>query len=208
MAFARFWLIRHAIVDARAREILYGRMDVPLCADSLALQPARYAALAARLPAGAPLVITPLRRTRETAAALWRAGYQAGDPRIEPDFIEQDLGEWQGLAHADLPARLRHPAHPFWPLGASELPPGGESMEHVIDRVARAMERLAAQYSGQDLVIISHGGAIRAALAHALGIGASAALHFSVQNLGLTVLERLDAGWRVVTVNEGAEILG
>jgi broad specificity phosphatase PhoE len=208
MEYARFWLVRHAVVDARARTMLYGRMDVGLCADSVGVQRARYQALAARLPARAPLVITPLRRTRETAEALWRAGYKAADPVIEPDLTEQDLGEWQGLAHADLPARLVDPAHPFWPLGAAELPPGGESMEQVVDRVGKAMDRLAWRYRGQDVAIISHGGAIRAAVAHALGIGAAAALHFSVQNLSLTILERLDAGWRVVAVNEGAEILG
>ena len=56
------------------------------------------------------------------------------------------------------------------------------------------------------MVCVSHGGAIRAAVAHALGVGASAALHLSVQNLSLTVLERFAAGWRVVLVNEGAEI--
>jgi broad specificity phosphatase PhoE len=52
------------------------------------------------------------------------------------------------------------------------------------------------------VVAVSHGGAIRAALAHAAGVGASAALHFAVQNLSLTILERYDAGWRVVCVNE------
>jgi hypothetical protein len=39
-------------------------------------------------------------------------------------------------------------------------------------------------------------------LAHALRIHAETALHFSIQNLSLTILERLEEGWRVVTVNE------
>jgi broad specificity phosphatase PhoE len=183
-------------------------MDVGLCADTLSQQGARYQALAARLPARAPLVVSPLRRTRETAEALWRAGYPKVDPVVEADLTEQDLGAWQGLAHADLPARLLDPAHPFWPLGAAELPPGGESMDQVVVRVGRTMERLASRTRGQDVVVISHGGAIRAAVAHALGIGAASALHFSVHNLGLTILECLDSGWRVVAVNEGAEIPG
>jgi len=51
-------------------------------------------------------------------------------------------------------------------------------------------------------VIVSHGGTIRAALAHALGISATNALHLSVANLGLTRLEREPTGWRVVCVNE------
>lgn len=75
-------------------------------------------------------------------------------------------------------------------------------MIDVCARVGRLLDRLAADYAGQDIVAVSHGGVIRAALAHALRIHAETALHFSVQNLSLTILERLDAGWRVVTVNE------
>ena len=45
-------------------------------------------------------------------------------------------------------------------------------------------------------------GTIRAAVAHALGVSATQALHLSVANLGLTRLEREPTGWRVVCVNE------
>ena len=57
-------------------------------------------------------------------------------------------------------------------------------------------------YGGQDVVIVSHGGAIRAAVAHAMGVDARAALHLSVHNISLTRLDRLPEGWRVVCVNE------
>ena len=55
---------------------------------------------------------------------------------------------------------------------------------------------------GQRVVVVSHGGAIRAAVAHALRMAADNALHLSVQNLSLTRLDRLPEGWRVVCVNE------
>jgi broad specificity phosphatase PhoE len=208
MECTRFWMVRHAIVSAAARTVLYGRKDVELCPESLELQRESYAALARRLPPGAIWVVTPLSRTRRTAEAIFRAGYPAAALAVEPDLIEQDLGAWQGLPHADLPARLTDPAHPFWPLGAAELPPGGESMVQVLKRVGAAMERLAAAHPSRDIVCISHGGAIRAAIAHAAGAGATAALHFSIQNLSLTVLERSPPGWRVVQVNESASEVG
>jgi len=202
----RFWLIRHAIVDEVSRAVLYGRMDVPLSADAFSKQTGIYRALAQRLPRGAVWFVTPLQRTQRTAEAILRAGGERCFPEIEPGLTEQDLGKWQGLRHADLPARLTDPAHPFWPLGEAEIPPGGESMVTVLHRVGDTLERLAGQYDGRDVVCVSHGGAIRAAVAHALGVGAGPALHLSVQNLSLTVLERFEAGWRVVVVNEGAEI--
>ena len=202
MDVTRFWLIRHALVEENARAMLYGTMDVPLCPDALVADAPMYRALAARLPRPAAWVVTPLSRTVLTAEALFRAGYPAQSPAVEPDLIEQDLGEWQGLAHAHLPAKLRLPAHAFWPLGGEEIPPGGESMAAVIERVGRAMERLALAHAGRDVVVVSHGGAIRAAVAHAIGIKADNALHLSVQNLSLTWLERHEGGWRVVCVNE------
>ncbi len=163
-----------------------------------------YQALGQRLPRPAAWVVTPLARTRRTAEAIFQAGYPATTLMVEPDLIEQSLGDWQGLPHAELPGRLTLPAHAFWPLGGKELPPGGDSMDHVIRRVGPALERLAKQHPGEDVVIVSHGGAIRAAVAYALQIGPDNALHLSVNNLSLTRMEHHEHGWRVVCVNEMA----
>ena len=202
MAETRFWMIRHAIVEENARAMLYGVMDVELCPHSLEAQGPMYEALGKRLPRPSVWVITPLSRTLRTAEAIFRAGYPEAPLSVEPDLIEQSLGEWQGLPHAELPGRLTLPAHAFWPLGGKEHPPGGESMEHVIVRVGGALERLASRHAGEDVIAVSHGGAIRAAVAYSLQIGPNNALHLSVQNLSLTRLERHPQGWRVVCVNE------
>jgi alpha-ribazole phosphatase len=202
MSETRFWLIRHAIVDENARAILYGIMDVPLCETSLLEQAPMYCALAARLPRPAVWKVTPLSRTRRTAEAIFAAGYPRAEPEVEPDLIEQSLGEWQGLPHAELPARLALPKHAFWPLAGHERPPGGETMADVIARVGASLESLAVQHADEDVVVVSHGGAIRAAVAHCLRIGPDNSLHLVVQNLSLTRLEKNPDGWRVVCVNE------
>jgi broad specificity phosphatase PhoE len=198
----RFWLIRHALVAENARAFLYGVMDVPLCETTLQEQAPIYRSLAARLPRPADWLVTPLSRTRRTAETIFSMGYPAVKLGVEPGLIEQSLGEWQGLPHADLPERLALPAHAFWPLAGHEKPPGGESVAEVIARVGSAMERLAEVHADRDVVIVSHGGAIRGAVAHALGIGPDNALHLAVQNLSLTRMERIRQGWRVVCVNE------
>jgi broad specificity phosphatase PhoE len=203
-AETRFWMVRHALVEENARAILYGVMDVELCPHSLVRARPTYAALARRLPRPAAWVVTPLSRTRRTAEAIFHDGYPRADWTVEADLMEQNLGDWQGLPHAELPARLAQPAHAFWPVAGQERPPGGESMADVILRVGAALERLARRHAGQDVVVVSHGGAIRAAVAHAIGVGADNALHLSVENLALTRLERHPKGWRVISVNEVA----
>ncbi len=197
-----FWLIRHALVAENERAMLYGVRDVQLCPDALVAQAPMYQALAARLPRPASWLCTPLSRTRRTAEAIFAAGYPEQPMAVEPGLIEQNLGDYQGLRHAALPPLLSAPAHPFWPLAATETPPNGESMADVLIRVGLALDHLAERHAGEDVVIVSHGGAIRAAVAHAMAIDAGRALHLSIYNLSLTRLERLAEGWRVVSVNE------
>jgi broad specificity phosphatase PhoE len=197
----RFWLLRHALVDEPSRRILYGTMDVQVCAVALRDQAASLATLARVLPRPARWLVTPLSRTTATAEAIFAAGYPEAALVPEPAFIEQGLGDWQGLAHAELPARLTLKAHAFWPLAGLERPPGGESMGDVIARVGPRMEELAAAHAGEDVVIVTHGGTIRAAIAYAIDVGPDNALHLAVQNLSLTRLERHQDAWRVVCVN-------
>lgn len=197
-----FWLIRHALVDENARAFLYGSTDVPLCESTLLAQEPMYSALARRLPRDAVWACTPLSRTRRTAQAIFAAGYPAHELHVVPGLIEQSMGDWHGVRHEEVPAMLSLPPHPFWPLAATERPPGGEDMHEVVERVGAALESLAATHRGRSVVAVSHGGAIRAAVSYALGIDPERGLQFSIENLSLTRLERHEAGWRVVCVNE------
>jgi broad specificity phosphatase PhoE len=198
----RLHLIRHALVEPKARTLFYGAMDVALCDLALKQDASLFRWLAARLPRPAHWVTSNLARTRATAAAIFAAGYPDQPLATEPDLAEQHLGEWQGLPHDDLPPLLRHPAHPFWPHAAEEQPPGGESFATVQARVGAVLDRLVDRHAGEDIVIVAHGGSIRAALAHALGLTGHQALAFSIRNLGLTRLERHGGDWRVSAVNE------
>jgi broad specificity phosphatase PhoE len=198
----RLFLIRHALVEPSARLTMYGTMDVGLCELALRQEAASYRWLAARLPQPARWLVTPLSRTRATAAAVFAAGYPEAELEVEHDLIEQRLGELEGLPHDVFFERLRHPPHPFWSIHAEERPPGGESFGDVVARVGPALERLVAENAGGDLVIVAHGGSIRAAVAHAMGVSGHAVLAFSIKNLSLTRLEKVGTDWRVAAVNE------
>ncbi len=198
----RFWLIRHALVDASALTYLYGCDDVPICDATMAAQASRYAALAACLPRPARLVCTPLSRTQHTAAALIRAGYPAQTPLIDAAFIEQDFGEYQGMPISGFDKRGAAERHPFWPIHAAETPPGGESFETMISRVGAGLDGLLGSATGRDTIIVSHGGAIRAACAHALGLTAHQALCLQIDNISLTRLDHHEHGWRILSINE------
>jgi len=188
---------------------MYGAMDVPLCKEAMASQQGGYAALARRLPADAVWYSSPLQRARDTAAQIRCAGeFQCPDVTLDARFIEQSIGDWHGTPHDQFLSLLSLPPNPFWSLSASELPPGGESMLDVCARVSHGLEDLANTHPGQDMVMVSHGGAIRAALSHALAIHPDIALRFTIQNLSISIIERINGLWRVVAVNELPDFRG
>ncbi len=180
---------------------LYGTNDVPVCDDTMAADASRYAALAARLPRPARLICTPLTRTQLTMAALIRAGYPDETPLIDPAFVEQNFGAFQGEPISTFDARTTAERHPFWPIHAHETPPEGESFAEMITRTGAGLERLLAE-PARDTIIVSHGGAIRAMCAYALGLTPHQALCLAVDNISLTRLEYSRHGWRILSVNE------
>ncbi|HYD32003.1 MAG TPA: histidine phosphatase family protein [Azospirillaceae bacterium] len=199
----RWWLIRHAPVINPGGKI-YGQRDVE--ADTTT-DPLPYQGLAAGLPADAVWLCTHLRRTRQTAQAVFRA--RGGIPPeliIEEDLVEQSFGDWQGMDHDEVRATQPKEATLFWLAPATVRPPGGESFAEVVARVSDAMLRRSAEHAGHDIVAVIHGGSIRAALALALGLDPEMALGFKVDNCSLTRLDHIalegrPAAWRIAGVN-------
>jgi broad specificity phosphatase PhoE len=145
-----------------------------------------------------------LRRTHQTAAAIWKAGLEPPESLLqERDLAEQHLGDWQGLDRAAFFAGLAPGSHWFAP--ADERAPNGESFADVVARVHGAVERLNQQWSGRDIVAVAHGGTVKAALAIALGLQPEGALAFAIDHCSLTRLDYLKgetwAGWRVAMTN-------
>ena len=58
-------------------------------------------------------------------------------------------------------------------------------------RTAAAIERLNSAFAGRDIVSVSHGGTIRAAVAHALRLTPEAAMAIVIDNLSLTRLSQV-----------------
>src|SRR3546814_14232591 len=113
---------------------------------------------------GSSDLVTPLRRTVETAEPLMRAAGADAGPMIVPELMEQHFGNWQGRPCAEVYGELGA-RHPFWLSPAETPPPNGESFAGLVHRVRGAVERLSAAHAGRDSVAVAHGGQIRPALA-------------------------------------------
>lgn len=199
-----WWWLRHARVIGGANK-LYGRIDLPCdTGDTISFD-----RLAAAVPEDAVWLVTPLSRTRQTFDALASAGAPVTYPEVEPAFIEQDFGDWQGLGWSEMQAREPKKYKEFWQDPVRNAPPGGESFAAVIERVRDGIATWCQRADGRSIVVVAHGGSIRAAVAVALGLTPEAAMAVVIDPLSLTRLDKVPDGllqasggvWRVTGVN-------
>ncbi|MEE1729963.1 bifunctional RNase H/acid phosphatase [Streptomyces sp. BE282] len=117
-------------------------------------QAARAALHFAALGTVQDIVCSPLRRCRETAAAV--ADRLGLDVRIEDGLRESDFGAWEGLTFGEVRERYGDDLTAW--LADPETAPtgGGESFTEVADRVAAARDRLTARYAGRTVLVVTH----------------------------------------------------
>lgn len=145
------YLVRHGETEWNAARRIQGRTDIPL--NDTGREQARQAAelLARRRWQG--VYTSPLGRAHETARIIAdRLGLE-GVTDIDA-LVERDYGEAEGMGFDEIEA--------LYPEGVRA--PGQETREEVAARVVPALLELAERHPGERLVIVSHGGAIRAVL--------------------------------------------
>jgi len=84
------------------------------------------------------------------------------------DLREVDVGAWTGLSRSEVEARFPD-AFGRW-LAGGEGWEDGESYEAMSSRVMSALLRIAETHPDEELLVVSHGGPIRAIQAAAAGM--------------------------------------
>lgn len=161
---ATILLARHGETDWNAERRWQGHTDRPLNERGLT----QAHALAERLdPIQLQAVYSSdLERARETAREV--AERQGIPHHQDPALREVDVGSWAGMTKSE--AEERDPeGYERWLQGY----PGwtdGESYEEMTERVVRAVREIASRHQDRPVLVVSHGGPIRALHAAALGL--------------------------------------
>ncbi len=166
----RVLLIRHGETTWNRDGRWQGHSDVPLSPEGYE-QAARLAEHL-RIEYAEPRAIrtiysSDLQRASETARTVGEAlGIEIVS---DPQWREIDVGRWSGLLRADI-ERLY--ADDWRRIAAGEDLPrgGGETFEGFSARIIRALNDLRSRHFGQTIAVVTHGGAVRAALLHVLGL--------------------------------------
>lgn len=141
-------LLRHGAPEIAGR--MLGHTDIASTAEGIAACVAQADAIGIEA-----IVTSDLRRASAAAKAIGAA--RALPVTADPCWRELDFGAWDGLASTDIDAGA---LGRFWEDPDANPPPGGERWSALVARVADALAALEPSTT----LVVTHGGAIRAAL--------------------------------------------
>lgn len=170
--------VRHAESQGNLDGVWMGRSDGPLSeAGEASLD-----ALGKRLSDWEfdAVISSSLSRARRTAESF------ADDVEIDDDFIELDLGKWEGMAFRDV--EEKHGEELQEAFRGRILPMGGtgESIEQMGRRAIGAVDRLFERMGENETVaVVTHGGFMQAVLARHM-TRSDRRIHAFTSNTGIT----------------------
>jgi len=123
------------------------------------------------------VLVSPLQRARETC----ELSGVASDAFIEPDLVEWNYGEYEGLTPEQI-----HEQAPGWLIFRDGCL-GGEAPEQVGARADRVIARVRAVEG--DVALFAHGHVLRVLVARWLGLPAGGGQHFLLDTGTLNVLD-------------------
>ena len=157
-------LVRHGETDWNRDRRFQGHADPPL--NEMGREQAH--ALAAEL-AGERIELvytSDLCRARETAEIV--AASLGADVVALRDLREIDVGEWEGLTWPEIEERYPEGARAWHEQGFGWE--AGETYDELGERVVAALRRIAADHPEQRVLVVGHGGTIRATRAFLEGL--------------------------------------
>lgn len=156
----RLHLVRH-LAPLVAPGVCYGRTNIAV---DLGLQAHALPALRAQLPAGVPVISSPLRRCASLASCL------SDHVRFDARLVELDFGSWEMHHWDDIPRA----AIDAWAADVALYRPGdGESVQDMAHRIAGFYDELVRE-SFPEAVLVCHAGTIRLLAARQRGLDPAA----------------------------------
>jgi broad specificity phosphatase PhoE len=145
-------MVRHGETDANVQKVFRGRLDPPLN-DRGRLQ-AEAAGTALRDVRLSRIYSSPLRRARETAAAIAEA--TGAEITSSEKLIDIDFGDWQGKRLVEVEAEYSAEYGKWLNSPAAAEIPGGENLRLVQSRAMDALRDIASSHAEGSIALVSH----------------------------------------------------
>ena len=188
-------LVRHG-ESVGNRERTFGAEPHSLPLTELGYQQAREASeKIAKLFRAEHVVASYYLRAHETARVIAEALKLPLE--IEPKLHEREVGVLKGQPYAAAYKISDYDPKQRW----TWAPEGGESFVDVMNRVSPILDRLARTYLGRDVVVVSHGGVMKALWAHVTGDWETT---HTPPNCGIVLIEHSVVGYSLPQVIDDA----
>ncbi|MFY9517152.1 MAG: histidine phosphatase family protein [Acetomicrobium sp.] len=199
----RIIFLRHGKTEWNMQSRYQGKTDVPL-SDEGRLQARRVALRLKSLGIDA-IYASSLVRASETAAIVSKL-IKVPIKGLLKELQEMDFGAWEGMVVTDVERTYRD-AYRWWRQSPEEAKiPGGEDFVEVVERVTGGMQKVLKE-AGENILVVAHGGSIRAALVGLLALDASAVWRIRIDNCSLTSMELWDGRVMLAFANDTLHLL-
>jgi 2,3-bisphosphoglycerate-dependent phosphoglycerate mutase len=158
MEATRILAIRHGETDWNVDTRLQGHLDIPL--NDVGLRQAEYLARAlAQREVVDAIYASDLSRAHTTAQAIAQA--MGRTVSTHAGLRERHFGVFQGRTFAEVEAELPDHAWHWRKRTPDWTPPeGGESLRALRERIVNTVDELAARHTGEQIVLVAHGGVL------------------------------------------------
>ncbi|MDA0798626.1 MAG: histidine phosphatase family protein [Chloroflexi bacterium] len=166
---ARWFLVRHGETQWNAEERIQGQTDVPLHETGR-----REAALTGKRLSDvrfAAVYASDLGRTQETAAIILGAqSAQAPEVQTHAELREVGYGVFEGMTWSEIREKDGRMRDRQFVHDLDFAPPEGESFREVLARTAGFATMLSERHATDDVLVVAHGGSLRALAVGILGM--------------------------------------
>lgn len=133
------------------------------------------------------VITSPLQRCVRFAESI--ATQRSLPLHIEESFKEMSFGHWDGKAIADVLGEEPKALQNFWQDPVRCTPPGGEPFAEFNLRLQNAWDTLIQNHQGQSVLLVCHGGVIRALIGQLLELPGPSLSKF---NVGYGAISRVE----------------
>ena len=174
----KLFLIRHTSLQVPSG-ICYGQSNIDVASSFM-----NEALVTQQKLIGSPfdaIYASPLQRCLKLANSL-----NLGEPMTDNRLMELNFGDWEMSAWDDIPRDF----FDVWAHNYADLaPPNGETFSQLQQRGIHFLEEVLTQYPTGNIAVITHGGMIRALLAHVLNMPLKGLFRFTIDYGSITQLE-------------------
>ena len=179
-------LVRHGITDANINNKFAGQTEIGLAEEGVR-QAEKLGKRLARTKIDA-IYSSDLRRAMLTAEAI--SGKHEAEISRCGELREMDYGEAEGLTYEEIKENLPEVAEALAEFDLNLINfPGGESMQALIARGVKFLERLNGHGQDETVLIVTHGGMLRTLICELLEIGMENWRKFRFDNASLTIVD-------------------